>query len=320
MIYSYNGIGNGNRKVEYAYDAFGNCSIVYGTSHDLARRNPIRYRGYYFDRETGLYYLNARYYNPQWRRFISPDSPDYLDPETPNGLNLYAYCYNDPVNYADPSGQKAEWYDVLACIGMALFVASAIVLTAGLAGVVIGGAAGVILYGAAIGTVALGIVGAGVGFAGGMIYDYSHGNSFGTSTWAWTKAGFGIGTVGGALIGSAVGGAAAYSVTGLTNVSFWTGLGTNGAQIAADVAAQQGLITLGQTFGGRAVQFLTNIVGGAATRYLWISLSQTMASTINMTSIILFCGEIINDSIWYLYELPILIKRGIQIIEKFIGQ
>ena len=70
----------------------------------MTQRNPIRYRGYYYDRETGLYYLNARYYNPQWRRFISPDDTAYLNPETPNGLNLYAYCNNDPVNYADPSG------------------------------------------------------------------------------------------------------------------------------------------------------------------------------------------------------------------------
>ena len=44
-----------------------------------------------------LYYLNARYYNPAWRRFISPDDTAYLDPETPNGLNLYCYCNNDPV-------------------------------------------------------------------------------------------------------------------------------------------------------------------------------------------------------------------------------
>ena len=95
---------DGNRKVEYAYDAFGNCSVIYSASNTLAARNPIRYRGYYYDRETKLYYLNSRYYNPEWRRFISPDSPDYLDPENPNGLNLYAYCYNDPVNYADPSG------------------------------------------------------------------------------------------------------------------------------------------------------------------------------------------------------------------------
>ena len=96
-IYSYNKSGN---------DAFGNCTIASGTTDQaLAKANPIRYRGYYYDTDTGLYYLNARYYNPQWRRFISPDSTDYLDPETPNGLNLYAYCNNDPVNYKDPSGR-----------------------------------------------------------------------------------------------------------------------------------------------------------------------------------------------------------------------
>ena len=71
---------------------------------ELAKVNPIRYRGYYYDQDTGLYYLNARYYNPEWRRFISPDDTAYLDGETVDGLNLYAYCCNDPVNYADPSG------------------------------------------------------------------------------------------------------------------------------------------------------------------------------------------------------------------------
>ena len=110
---------NGSKVGEYAYDAWGNCTILSGVANDLVKNNPIRYRGYYFDRETGLYYLNARYYNPEWRRFISPDSTDYLDPETPNGLNLYAYCNNDPVNYADPSGHLA-FFIVTAIIGAAL--------------------------------------------------------------------------------------------------------------------------------------------------------------------------------------------------------
>ena len=87
----------------YAYDAWGNCTITLDTT-GIAYRNPIRYRGYYYDTETGLYYLNARYYNPEWRRFISPDSTEYLDPESVNGLNLYCYCYNDPISYYDPSG------------------------------------------------------------------------------------------------------------------------------------------------------------------------------------------------------------------------
>ena len=77
------------------------------TSYDVANANPIRYRGYYYDDDTGLYYCNARYYSPKWRRFISPDDTAYLDPESVNGLNLYCYCYNDPVNYADPSGSSA---------------------------------------------------------------------------------------------------------------------------------------------------------------------------------------------------------------------
>ena len=87
-------------QVEYAYDAFGNCTIKNSTNSDIANINPIRYRGYYYDKETNLYYLNARYYNPEWRRFISPDNTAYLDPENVNGLNLYCYCYNDPISFS----------------------------------------------------------------------------------------------------------------------------------------------------------------------------------------------------------------------------
>ncbi len=69
--------------------------------------NPIRYRGYYYDKETKLYHLGARYYSPEWRRFISPDDTAYIDPESVNGLNLYCYCNNDPINFVDPSGHLA---------------------------------------------------------------------------------------------------------------------------------------------------------------------------------------------------------------------
>ena len=94
---------NGTKVGGYAYDAWGNCTITLNTK-SVVTRNPIRYRGYYYDQDTGLYYLNARYYSPEWRRFISPDDTAYLDSETPNGLNLYAYCGNNPVNRYDPSG------------------------------------------------------------------------------------------------------------------------------------------------------------------------------------------------------------------------
>lgn len=91
-------------QAKYSYDAFGNCTVTNSTNAHLANYNPIRYRGYHLDSETGWYFLNARYYSPEWRRFISPDDTAYLDPESVNGLNLYCYCNNDPVNYADPSG------------------------------------------------------------------------------------------------------------------------------------------------------------------------------------------------------------------------
>ena len=110
-IYNTNGVKVGG----YAYDAWGNHAVTLDTN-GIATRNPIRYRGYYYDTETKLYYLNARYYNPEWRRFISPDDTAYLDPESVNGLNLYCYCGNDPVNYADPSGNSIIL--TLALIGL----------------------------------------------------------------------------------------------------------------------------------------------------------------------------------------------------------
>lgn len=116
--------GTGGNKVgEYAYDAWGNCTITLDTN-GIASRNPIRYRGYYYDQDMKLYYLNARYYCPEWRRFISPDSTEYIDPENPNGLNLYVYCNNDPVNYVDPSGNAALTIGALLLIG---FVSGAVI-------------------------------------------------------------------------------------------------------------------------------------------------------------------------------------------------
>ncbi len=107
----------GTLVVKYIYDAWGNCTISgETTNYALAHANPIRYRGYYYDDDTGLYYLNARYYSPKWCRFISPDSTPYLDPESVNGLNLYCYCNNDPVNYSDPSGHFAISLTILGLI------------------------------------------------------------------------------------------------------------------------------------------------------------------------------------------------------------
>ena len=111
---------NGVKQAGYAYDAWGNCTITNSTNSDIATANAIRYRGYYYDTETGFYYLNSRYYNPEWRRLISPDDTAYLDSETVNGLNLYCYCNNDPVNFVDPSGHFGIWALIGITVGAML--------------------------------------------------------------------------------------------------------------------------------------------------------------------------------------------------------
>ncbi len=117
---------NGNVVVKYKYDAWGNHAVLYlnkvndkeqyseadeaafdenyAKNKTLAELNPFRYRGYYYDTETGLYFLKTRYYDPEVGRFITIDDISYIDPETINGLNLYAYCGNNPVMNVDPNG------------------------------------------------------------------------------------------------------------------------------------------------------------------------------------------------------------------------
>ena len=90
---------------KYSYTAFGECEIETDVN-GIATKNPIRYRGYYFDEETGFYYLKTRYYDPETGRFITIDDVSYLAPDTINGLNLYAYCGNNPVMNVDPAGES----------------------------------------------------------------------------------------------------------------------------------------------------------------------------------------------------------------------
>lgn len=105
--YLYNGHGDviqtvtkeGTVKNQYDYDIFGEPILVLEEGYE----NSIRYAGEFYDAETGLYYLRARYYNPETGRFISEDSY-WGEDANPLSLNLYTYCYNDPINFIDPTG------------------------------------------------------------------------------------------------------------------------------------------------------------------------------------------------------------------------
>ena len=91
---------------EYSYDAWGVPTVKSGSSNSgIANVNPFRYRGYYYDAEIGLYYLQSRYYNPVVGRFINADGTDYLAIDgTILACNIICYCQNSPTQAADPNG------------------------------------------------------------------------------------------------------------------------------------------------------------------------------------------------------------------------
>ena len=90
---------DGENVASYEYDPFGNIISAIGP---MAEINPLRYRGYYYDAETGFYYVSSRYFDPKIGRFVNADV--VLDTETVLGFNLFAYCGNNPIIYVDPTG------------------------------------------------------------------------------------------------------------------------------------------------------------------------------------------------------------------------
>ena len=109
---------SGTRVVSYTYDAWGNPLTTTGTmASTLGSANPLRYRGYVYDTETGLYYLQSRYYNPGWGRFIGTDDVTVLAASLEKAnwdKNLFAYCDNNPVSRRDAGGEF--WHLVIGAV------------------------------------------------------------------------------------------------------------------------------------------------------------------------------------------------------------
>ena len=92
---------DGTPVASYCYGAWGK---ILSSSGDLAELNPLRYRGYVYDQETGFYYVESRYYDPAIRRFINADSTPSTGQDV-SGTNMYAYCGNNPVSRVDDGGE-----------------------------------------------------------------------------------------------------------------------------------------------------------------------------------------------------------------------
>ena len=108
---------SGTIVAEYQYDSWGKLikitnssgvDVTTNLSH-IGNINPLRYRGYYYDTETGLYYVSSRYYDPETCRFINADGELAGVGESIQGYNLFAYCHNNPVNMSDPDGNWPKW-------------------------------------------------------------------------------------------------------------------------------------------------------------------------------------------------------------------
>ena len=150
----------GNRVVSFAYNAWGVfrqwvnnttvCTVAF------LRASLFRYRGYIYDTDTGLYYLQTRYYDPTVGRFISPDSVEYLGANGDiQSYNLYAYCLNNPVNRFDSNGNLSlpNWAKI--AIGAAAIAVGGIATaaTGGVAAPVLVASLKIAAIGAAIGAV-----------------------------------------------------------------------------------------------------------------------------------------------------------------------
>lgn len=120
-------LADGGSGAQYAYDAWGNIIAMSGT---LAELNPLRYRGYVYDQETGFYYVSNRYYDPEIGRWINSDDTTNLGAEGAMlSYNLFAYCLNNPVNRFDVDGNWSLSNRAKIAIGVAA-IAVGVIATA----------------------------------------------------------------------------------------------------------------------------------------------------------------------------------------------
>ncbi|WDU83820.1 RHS repeat domain-containing protein [Caloramator sp. Dgby_cultured_2] len=172
--------GQGNEVVTYTYDSWGNIISIDGSlATTVGVKNPYRYRGYRYDEETKLYYLQSRFYNPEWGRFINADDVELVK-TTIEGFtdkNLFAYTDNNPVNREDSSG--FIWFNMLvgAAVGASISIASQLTSGTSFSEINLCDVGGAALSGAIASIPGFGIVGSSIfGGFGNIAGGYISGN------------------------------------------------------------------------------------------------------------------------------------------------
>ena len=166
---------NGGAVVNYRYDSWGKLISITGSmSETLGKDNPYRYKGYYYDDETGMYYLKSRYYQPEICRFISADELTTLSVGQGNFIqyNLYIYCLNNSINQIDEDGHLSlpNWAKIAVGLVTTVAAVGVTVATGGAAVPILLGVAASTLSGAAIGYVTEGKEGAINGATDGFMW------------------------------------------------------------------------------------------------------------------------------------------------------
>ncbi|MDE5888408.1 MAG: hypothetical protein K2H20_00135, partial [Bacilli bacterium] len=227
---------NYNEIVKYSYDSWGALvNITDNSNINLGAINPFRYRSYYYDEETQLYYLNSRYYNPQIGRFINVDGEMSGVGDNLRGYNLFEYTFNNPISLIDEDGDWPKLKNIVTKIAKAAVVVAAIGGTA-IAAATLSGPAGVVAGAAFVGT----IIGTVVGGTKGIVDAKKNGTD----------------VVDGFLTGAAVG-----SVTG----------GATGA-VVSTVGIKLGVVEVvgsAQATGTALHQFASNVAAGSMTLQPW---------------------------------------------------
>ena len=166
---------NGGAVVNYRYDSWGKLISITGSmAGTLGKDNPYRYKGYYYDDETGMYYLKSRYYQPEICRFISADELTTLSVGQGNFIqyNLYIYCLNNSINQIDEDGHLSlpNWAKIAVGLVTTVAAVGVTVATGGAAVPILLGVAASTLSGAAIGYVTEGKEGAINGATDGFMW------------------------------------------------------------------------------------------------------------------------------------------------------